>query len=64
MVVASSGKEVPRPIIVAPIMEVGNPTKSAMSIELSTANLEKSIISATPIKNLITTNAMFSFFCC
>lgn len=59
MVVASSGKEVPRPMMVAPIMDAGRPMKSAMSTELSTANLERIIINRTPTKNLMHTTTMF-----
>jgi hypothetical protein len=61
MVVASSGKDVPSPMIVAPIIDEGNPMKSAISMELSTANLDKRIISATPAMNLMLTAARFSF---
>ena len=61
IVVANSGNEVPSPMIVAPMIEDGNPMKSANSTELSTAMVEKNMISARPNKNLIPMNGMFSF---
>ena len=64
IVVANSGKEVPRPIMVAPMIDVGSPTVSAMSIELSTATLESVIINIMPITNFIVTLVIFCSVIC
>jgi len=51
IVVASSGREVPRPTIVAPIIDGGKPKDLAMSTELSTTSFERNIIIAREMMN-------------
>jgi hypothetical protein len=51
IVVASSGREVPRPTIVAPIIDGGKPIELAMSTELSTTSFESNIMTARLMMN-------------
>ena len=53
MVVASSGKEVPNAIMVAPITEGGKPRDWAIPIPLSTTIFHKNKIKPMAIRNLI-----------
>jgi len=53
IVVASSGKEVPKAIIVAPITDGGKPRDWAIPTPLSTTILDKNKIKPIAIKNLI-----------
>ena len=60
MVVASSGREVPTPMMVAPIIDVGKLMKSAISIELSTISWDKPIIMTKQITNFMVAIRGFS----
>lgn len=60
MVVASSGREVPTPMMVAPMMEVGKLMKSAISIELFTISWDKPIIITKQIANFMAAIRGFS----
>ena len=54
-VVANSGREVPRPMIVAPTIEVGKTINPETFTELSTVNFERTMTSLITTKNLVPT---------
>lgn len=62
IVVANSGRDVPNPIIVAPMIDGANLNESAINIALSTTNLENKIIKPTLIRNFETATAKSIFF--